>query len=481
MVSTSPYDVSRVRAAFDFPPSGRIVTNNAASTQPPRALLELLAELVADYDNVHRGQSSASRRTTERFEAAFDTIAGWINAPSRRTISLHRNTTEAHNAVLYTLMTEFRDGDNVVTTMMEHNSNYVPWYALCREILPRFGRHVECRIARFDHRTGDLDLDHLAALVDSRTKLVCCTGASNFLGTKPPLAAVRRIADGSGYAQPHGERRSLLLVDGAQLVPSTFVDVQALDLDFLSFSFHKMLAPFGVGVLYAREELRQTALPFLYGGDMIAEGRVSPELVEYNDLPWRNSAGTPNILGVIVSAQALRLAVDLVGADPRRAWFGTEEALPRALVADTMGRIGAHTATLTDQLVDGLGEIPGLRIFGVPPGRPRAPLAAFSVTGVSPFALASSLDDLGVEARAGCHCATLAHHDLGLDPPASCRLSLYLYNCADDVDRAIAAVRTVTGPGLPHPRAGNLAASSLSQPPARAGVAAASARSIPRR
>ena len=110
-----------------------------------------------------------------------------------------RNTTEAHNAVMYSLLTEFRDGDNVVTTMMEHNSNFVPWYAMCHDILPKFGRRVELRLARFDPLTGELDLDHLASLIDARTKLVCCTGASNFLGTKNPLAAIRALADASGY------------------------------------------------------------------------------------------------------------------------------------------------------------------------------------------------------------------------------------------------------------------------------------------
>ena len=112
---------------------------------------------------------------------------------------------------------------------------------------------------RFDPATGELDLDHLASLVDHRTKLVCCTGASNFFGSKPPLPAVRRIADASGYHQPDGERRSLLLVDGAQLVPSTAVDVTSLDVDYLAFSFHKMLAPFGVGVLYAKQQLLERA------------------------------------------------------------------------------------------------------------------------------------------------------------------------------------------------------------------------------
>src|SRR3954466_3714616 len=282
-----PLDVRRVRGHFEFPRTGRVVTNNAATTQPPRELLDLYQDLIRTYENVHRGQSAASRRTTELFEESYDTIAAWVNAPSRRSVATYRNTTEAINAVMYSLLTEFRDGDNVVTTMMEHNSNFVPWYALCHEILPRFGRQVERRVARFDHAPGRLDLDHLLGLVDERTKLVACTGASNFLGTKPPLDVVRAISRGSGYRQPSGESGSLLLVDAAQLVPSSAVDVQALDVDYLAFSFHKMLAPFGVGVLIGKEDLLAQGRPFLYGGDMIAEGQVAPDHVAYNDLPWK--------------------------------------------------------------------------------------------------------------------------------------------------------------------------------------------------
>src|SRR5262249_35982686 len=206
----------------------------------------------------------------------LDTIARFMGVPGRASIALYRNATEAINAVMYSLLTEFRDGDNVITTLMEHNSAYVPWYAMCREILPRFGRRVEHRLARFDPVTGELDLDHLASLIDASTKLVCCTGASNFLGTRNPLPTLRALAE------PSGARRSHSLVDGAQLVPVPFVDVLDLDVDYLAFSFHKMLAPFGVGVLYAKRHLLESSLPFLYGGDMIAEGRVFPDRVEYN-------------------------------------------------------------------------------------------------------------------------------------------------------------------------------------------------------
>jgi cysteine desulfurase/selenocysteine lyase len=419
------------------------VLNNAASTQPPRELLALYQSLGPDYENVHRGQSSASQAMTARFEASYDTIAQFIGAPGRASIALYRNATEAVNAVMYSLLTEFRDGDNVVSTLMEHNSNYVPWHAMCREILPRFGLRVQCRLARFDPASGELDLDHLASLIDARTKLVCCTGASNFLGTRNPLNVIRALADGSGYVQPNGERRSRLLVDGAQLVPGSFVDVQAMDTDYLAFSFHKLLAPFGVGVLYAREQLLGPALPFLYGGDMIAEGRVFPSHVEYNALPWKYAAGTPNILGAIVSAQALRLLLDLALSPKRPAYFGTAAPLERGAVAEAMHRVAAWNQMLTRRALDGLGGIEGITVYGPRDAARRTSLVAFNLAGRDPIGVAGALDEAGIESRAGCHCATLAHHALGLTPPASCRLSFYLYNTPAEVDRAIDAVAAI--------------------------------------
>ena len=424
-----------------FPRLQRVVTNNAASTQPPRELIELYRELAAWYENVHRGGSLAAQRTTARFEESFRTIACWLNAPGPQCVVPVRNTTEAINAVMYSLQSEFRDGDNVVTTAMEHNSNFVPWYALSHEILPRFGRRVECRVARFERADGTLDLDHLAQLVDRRTKLVCVTGASNFFGTKPPLPAVRAIADASGYDQPWGRSGSLLLVDAAQLVPSAGVDVQALDLDYLAFSFHKMLAPFGVGVLYAKEELLGRSLPFLYGGDMVAEGRVAPDSVEYNDLPWKYVAGTPNILGVIASAQALRLIVDLALDGSRM--FGSDNPVSRVAVTAAMEKIETHCQAITERALLRAHQIPGLTVYGPPPGIPRAPLAAFNLTGTDPVTIAAELNELGVESRAGCHCATLAHRALDLTPPASCRLSFAMYSNDEDVDRAFSALQLV--------------------------------------
>jgi len=447
-VSLDGWDVESIRQHFLFPQAGRIATNNAASTQPPRELLALYTALAPQYENVHRGQSSASQHTTRLFEAAYDDIARFVGARSRNNIVLVRNVTEAHNTVMYSLLTGFRDGDNVVATRMEHNSNFVPWYAMCHDILPKFGRHVALRLARFDPASGALDLDHLASLVDARTKLVCCTGASNFLGTLNPLAALRAIADASGYVQPDGERRSYLLIDGAQLVPGNFIDVQALDVDYLSFSFHKMLAPFGVGVLVAREHLLEASLPFLYGGDMVAEGKVFEGSVGYNALPWKYAAGTPNILGSIVSAQALRLLLDLASPPGQACYFDSDRSIERRDVEFAMRRVSTWCRRLTARALERLGAIDGITIHGPREAARRSPLVAFDVAGHDPFDLARAFNDVGIEARAGCHCATLAHQALGLR--ASCRLSFYLYNTFEEVDRVVDSLADIVSSGYRH-------------------------------
>ncbi|MCX6786125.1 MAG: aminotransferase class V-fold PLP-dependent enzyme [Candidatus Komeilibacteria bacterium] len=434
-------ETKKIRRFFPAIKAGRVVSNNAASTQVPIQLLKLLEQLVIQYDNIHRGQSRSSLLTTERFESSYDTIAQFIGAPSRKNIILYRNTTEAINSVMYSLMTEFKDGDNIVTTFMEHNSNYVPWYGLTKEILPKFGINVECRLAKFNKETGQLDLNHLKSLVDKRTKLVCCVGASNFLGTKNPIKEIRAIADASGYLQPNGEKKSYLLIDGAQVVPNLFIRVEDLGVDFLAWSFHKMLAPFGVGALYAREELLNSMRPFLYGGDMIAEGKVSPEKVEYNSLPWKFTAGTPNILGTILSAQAIRLLMDFSLTPGKFSYFMADKKLEPPDVAKAMTNIENHEKELIGEALKILGEIPTVNIFGPKNPADRTSLVAFSCNCQDPFKIAEELNKLGVESRAGCHCATLAHHYYELNPPASCRLSFYIYNNLEDVRRACLAVK----------------------------------------
>ncbi len=436
-------NTNKIRKFFPAIKAGRIVSNNAASTQIPVQLLDLLKKLSVKYDNVHRGQSDASMATTKEFEAAYETIAQFINAPSVKNIILYRNTTEAINAVMYSLLTEFKTGDNVVTTFMEHNSNYVPWYGLCKEILPKFGIKVECRLAKFDKNTGELDLEHLKSLVDNRTKLVCCTGASNFLGTKNPIKKIKEIADLSGYKQPSGEKRSYLLIDGAQTAPNIFIDVKALDIDFFVWSFHKMLAPFGVGALYAKEKLLLGMKPFLYGGDMIADGQVTPTKVGYNVLPWKFTAGTPNILGTILSAQSIRLLIDFALWPGKNVYFMSDKKLALADVKKAMANISEHEKDLMTEALNILQSIEGLNIYGPKNPSKRTSLVAFNHPQFSPFKIAENLNKMGIESRAGCHCATLAHHYYKLNPPASCRLSFYIYNDLNDVKKACLAVKKI--------------------------------------
>jgi cysteine desulfurase/selenocysteine lyase len=186
---------------------------------------------------------------------------------------------------------------------------------------------------------------------------------------------------------------------------------------------------------------------------MIAEGRVFPNHVEYNALPWKYSAGTPNILGAVVSAQALRLLLDLALTPKRPAYFGTARPVERDAVRAAMSRVAAWNQMLTSRALDGLGAIDGITIYGPRDAARRTSLVAFNLAGRDPVSVAGALNQAGIESRAGCHCATLAHHALGLTPPASCRLSFYLYNTPDEVDRAVEAVAAIAaGRGSLGPR-----------------------------
>ncbi len=403
----SDLDIQAIRKHFLFPHSGRIVTNNAATTQVPTDLLRLQAVLAEDYENVHRGQSVASKKMTGLFEEAYDTIAAFLNAPGgKKSVVLYRNTTEAINSVMYSMMTEFRDGDNVVTTMMEHNSNYVPWYAMCREILPRFGIRVECRIVNFSVESGELDRRHLAQLVDNRTKLVCCTGASNFLGTKNPLREIRELSLRSGYVQPDGTRGSYFLVDGAQLVPGAPVDVRSLDVDFLAFSFHKMLAPFGTGVLYAKYRLLEEMEPFLVGGDTVANSTY--DSCEFLPPPEKFEAGLQDYAGIIGLGKAVEY-LEKIGFDA----------------------IQKQETLLNEAITEGIMSIDGLKIIGPADPRLRGGIVTFYIEGIDSHRIALMLDQMAnIMVRSGQHCVHSwfnAHQVRG-----SVRVSTYFYNTLEE-------------------------------------------------
>jgi cysteine desulfurase/selenocysteine lyase len=480
-----------IQARVDNPnPKGRLFVDNTASTQLPLEILTGMAQDLFDYANVHRGEYDASQATTERFERAYNIAANLVNAESWREIILGRNTTEMINLVMRSMEYEFRDGDNIVISRLEHNSNYVPWYGL-QKLLERIGKKVEVRIAGFDHQTGELDIDHLAKLVDHKTKLVSVTGASNFMGTKPNLRRIKEIASSSGYSQPNGLPRSYFLVDGAQLVPGSPVDVQEIGCDFLAWSFHKMALPLGVGGLYARKEVLETLTPFLYGGDMIED--VEEGSVKYKDLPWRYTAGTPNILGTIATGRGIEFLVNLglgnlsvqedierVGRmitteillntprgdfevgytvdEQKQDLFGEylsqhpdvegllrspEQRLARArsVVKEAMGNILHYEQELTQPALDRLRGNPKIRVYGPLDASKRTPLVAFNVEGWDAKMVAFELNKRGVEVRNGTHCASLAHKEMGLTGTA--RMSFYVYNNADEVSAAVSALEEV--------------------------------------
>lgn len=432
-------ETSRIRKHFPaIIKAKRICTNNAASTQIPQELLDLSKKLYLQYDNVCRGQSTASIKTTEKFEEAYKKIATFIGSKNWRNVLLYRGTTEAINAVMHSLMTEFRDGDNIVTTYMEHNSNYVPWYALCKEISPKFGRKIEYRIVGFNKESGELDLKDLERKVDRRTKIICCTGASNFLGTKPPIDKIVKIGKQSDYHHPNGLSGSYVLIDGAQLAPNAPVDVEKMDIDFLAWSFHKMLAPVAVGGLFVRGEILETLRPFQYGGEMIAEGKVTAEKVEYDKSPWRFTAGTPNIIGTILAGEVTELIADIVLGKKFKN-ISKKERKEKA-----MESIQEYERGLTQYLIDELTSIKDVTVYGPKDASRKTLIAAFNISGQNPMDVAKQLNKMKIESRAGCHCATLAHHYLGINPPASCRISPYFYNTMKEMRYVIGAIRKIS-------------------------------------
>lgn len=479
--------------------NNRISLDNAASAQLPLPTLVHLIKAVTTYANVHRGDYSTSHHTSKEFERAYNITANLVNAQSWREIILGRNTTEMINLVMRSVLEEIRDGDNIVVTRLEHNSNYVTWYGLQQILAKRkYARDIDIRIVNFNRETGELNSSEFESLVDDGTKLVAATGASNFMGTKPDIRRIGEIAHGSGYQQPGGKTGSYYLVDGAQLVPSNPVDVQAIGCDFLAWSFHKMAIPLGVGGLYTRSEIIESFPPFLYGGDMIEE--VAEGDVTFKERPWRYTAGTPNILGTIATGYGLTFLINLglgnlfleemFGKEERKELIGRniETAMlmntqrgdfefgydvpeqynsewewylerhpdvemlmkdndmrlkkTRALVNSAMGNIQAHEEGLTKHAIDSLSRIPNVSIYGTKDAKRRVGLVSFNINGKDPVETARGLDRYGIEVRSGTHCACLAHRYLNI--MGSVRMSFYVYNTLDEVNHIVKAINQMS-------------------------------------
>jgi cysteine desulfurase/selenocysteine lyase len=403
-----PLDPVAIRA--DFPilattAHGKplVYLDSAATSQKPTVVIEAMDRFYREYNaNVHRGIYEIGERATAAYEAARASTARFINAPSAHEIVFTRNATEAINLVANTWgRRHIGRGDAIVLTEMEHHANLVPWQLLVQE---------KDGDLEFIPITDDglLRLDVLDVLLRLKPKLVAFTHVSNTLGTITP---VRDIVDRAHAAG------ALVLVDGAQAVPHLPVDVQALDADFYVFSGHKMLGPTGSGALWARRELLEAMPPFLGGGEMIRE--VHLRRSEWNEVPWKFEAGTPDV------AAAIGLG-----------------AAAEYLLAVGMDRVREHERELVAYALEVLPrEVPGIELYGPLDPELRGGVVPFNLPGVHPHDVAQVLDRSGVCVRAGHHCTMPLHERLGL--AATARASFNVYSTRANIDALVAGLQEV--------------------------------------
>lgn len=377
-----------------------VYLDNAATTQKPRAVLEAMDRLYITCNaNVHRGIHTLSQEATALHEAARERMRAFLNARSTAEIIFTRGTTESLNLVASSFAEAFlHEGDEVILTVMEHHSDIVPWQ------LARERRGFTLRVVPMDD-AGRLDLEAYAALLNERTRLVCCCHVSNVLGTVNPVREMARMAHEAG---------AYFLVDGAQSVPHFPVDVQELDCDFLAFSAHKLYGPTGVGVLYGKEEVLERMPPYQGGGEMIA--RVTFEKTTFERLPFKFEAGTPDYVGT----HGLAAAIDYV------AGIGLD-------------RIAAYEDQLTRHAMARMREIEGMRFFGTVEG--KTSVVSFNVGQIHPMDLGTLLDHLGFAIRTGHHCAQPLMARCGVEGMA--RVSFALYNTVEEIDRFVEALQRV--------------------------------------
>jgi cysteine desulfurase/selenocysteine lyase len=400
--SSSPFPIEKVRAAFpalEREVHGQPVAylDSGASAQRVLASIQAVDRYErTSHSNVHRGSHTLSAEATAAYEGARATVADHLGAADRREVIFVRNATEAINLVARTWGgANIGKGDRIVLTEMEHHSNIVPWQQLAEWV----GAEIDW--VPVDGDTGLLDMNAYAALLERRPKLVAVTHVSNVLGTENPLAEISRLAHEAG---------ALVLADGAQAAPKMAIDVAELGVDFYAVTGHKLYAPTGIGALWAKLDLLRAMPPFLGGGSMIR--KVTKEGTTYADPPARFEAGTPAIAQAIGMASALRW-MDSVGMDAIR----------------------EHEQEIAAYALEQLSEVPGLRIFGPPPGPERLGPVSFELDGVHAHDVSEILDRHGVAVRAGHHCAQPLMERLGI--PATARASFGVYTTPEEIDRLV--------------------------------------------
>jgi cysteine desulfurase/selenocysteine lyase len=400
----SQSDIQAIRA--DFPILQRkiygkplIYLDNTATSQTPRAVVDSVVDMYYNHKaNVHRGVHSLSQEATDAMEASRERVRRFINASSVEEVIFTRGATEAINLAAASYGSLLSEGDEIILTVMEHHSNIVPWQLIAAR------KGLKIKVVPIDS-VGRLDLEAYRTLFNSRTRVVAVAHISNVLGTVNPVAEI--IAE----AHRHG---AVVLVDGAQAVAHTQVDVQALDADFYVFSSHKMYGPTGIGILYGKKALLEKMPPYQGGGEMI--GHVSFSGTTWADLPFKFEAGTPDY----VDAAAFSTAIDYMTG------IGVEA-------------IARHEDELLRYTTERMMEIPGMRIFGTAPG--KCAIISFLIGRAHHYDTGMLLDKLGIAVRTGHHCAQPLMETLGIE--GTVRASYAAYNTFEEADAFIAALRRI--------------------------------------
>ena len=401
----SALDVEAIRAEFPILAQTMndrplVFLDSASSAQKPACVIDAEADLYRhSYANIHRGVYELSQKASDAHDGARRSVQGFLNAKEAREIVFTRNTTESINLVAWSFLEpRLQPGDEILVTELEHHSNIVPWQLVA-------GRHGAKVVACPITDSGDVDLAAMRAMIGPRTRLVACTWISNVLGTVVPVAEVVALAHARGVP---------VLLDAAQAVQHAAVDVQALDVDFLAFSSHKLYGPSGVGVLYGKAELLEAMPPWQGGGGMV--DIVDFAGTTYDQIPFRFEAGTPDIAGIA----ALGTAVE---------WF-------RAIGVD---KVAEHERALTAHGLRALQQIKGLTVLGAP--AERTSVIGFVIDGLHHQDVGALLDLDGIAIRSGHHCAQPLHRRLG--QTGSARASFGIYNNEADIDALTDSLRRI--------------------------------------
>jgi len=399
---TTEFNIDTLRSAFpilDTEVNGRplIYLDNGATSQKPQSVIDTIERYYSEQNaNIHRGVHQLSQKATQAYEDARETIRAFLGAANGCEVLFTKGTTDGINLVASSWgRKNLRPGDEVIISTMEHHSNIVPWQMICEE------RGATLKVIPI-HDSGDLDMDAFDALLTDKTKMVATVHVSNSLGTINPIDEIIKKSHAVG---------AKVLLDGAQAVPHMQVDVKAMDIDFYTFSGHKIFGPTGVGILYGKETLLNAMPPYQGGGDMIE--KVTFEKTTYNTLPHKFEAGTPNIVGGI----GLAAALDFVN-----------QYAPQALLD--------HEQDLLDYATTSLLNLKGVRIIGT--AKKKACVISFVVDDLHPFDVGTLLDQQGIAVRTGHHCTQPLMDRYGI--PGTIRASFAIYNNRADVDALVQAL-----------------------------------------